>query len=197
MWKVAWYALLQLAVLSIFSLIGGVIFVRRKQVGFEPRSSPEMAAAAAEVERIKRRSRALDEAYGLVRAREYRRAAEPLRQWLSGLNAQYVTMDVRAIMTQAAQWNSDRALAEVSHCVVTYLIQIAKLDLALESLTATLGQLPSYALGSEDETVALASHAKGLGDLQLARTILKHFAARDPSYRLGVAAKTLLRDLEP
>jgi hypothetical protein len=123
MWKVAQYALLQLAVLSIFSLIGGVIFVRRKQLGFEPRSSPEMAAAAAEVDRIKRRSRALDEAYGLVRAREYRRAADPLRQWLSGLNAEYVTVDVRAIMTQAAQWNSDRALAEVSQCVVAYLVE--------------------------------------------------------------------------
>jgi hypothetical protein len=196
MWNIAWYALLELAVLSIFGLIGGTIFVRRERLGFEPRSSPERKAIAAEIDRIKRRSRVLDEAYGFIRIGEYRRAVDPLRQWLSSQDEEHVAIDVRAIMTQASQWNSNRGLAAVSQCVIAYLIHIAKLDLALETLDSTLRQVPGYALDSEEETVLLSRRAMALGNPQLARTMVGNFIDRAPSFRLSVAAKTLLRDLQ-
>jgi hypothetical protein len=196
MWKGASYALLELAVLSIFSLIGAAMFLRHIQMGFEPRASPEWKAAAAEGERLKRRSQILDEVYGFIRVHDSRRAAEPLRHWLSGLDAQQVPQDVRAIMTQVAQWNSDRGLAEVAQCVVGYLIKIAKLDLALETLDTMLRQLPSYALESEEETVVLARRAKAMGNAQLARTIMQNFLARVAPHALGAAAATLRRELD-
>jgi hypothetical protein len=195
-WRIVWYALLELAVLSIFSLIGGAIFIRRAQLGFEPRSSPERSTAAAEIERLKRRSRALDDAYGLVRARHYRQAADPIGQWLSNLNADELPGDVRTIMTQAVQWNSDRGLAEVTRRVIAHLLEIAEPDLALEAMNITLRQLPAFAPESENDAVAMSSRAKALGNLQLAGKILGNFVSRDPAHPLSAAARTLLRDLQ-
>jgi len=195
-WRFAWYALLGFGVLSIFSFIGSVIFVRRIQLQFEPRSSPERKAEIAEAERIRQRSCVLDEVYGFIRVHGSRRAVDPLGQWLSRLDAQHVTEDVRAILLQAAQWNNDRGLAEVTQFVVGYLIKIARLDLAVETLEATLRRFPSYALDSEEETVTLARRAKAMGNAQLARTIINNFAARAADHHLSDAAKTFLDGLQ-
>jgi hypothetical protein len=196
LWTVASYALLELAVLSIFSLIGAAMFVRRVALDFEPHSSPEWKAAGAEADRLKRRSQVLDEVYGFIRLHDSRRAAAPLRQWLSGLEAEQLAGDVQAIMSQAAQWNSDRGLAEVAQCLVSDLIKVARVDLALETLETTLAQYPRHALESENESVALARQARATGKPQLARTIINNFAARTPRHDLGAAAATLLRELE-
>jgi hypothetical protein len=195
-WRILSYALLELAVLSIFSLIGGAIFIRRAQLGFEPRASPERAAAIAEIERLKRRSRALDDAYGLVRARHYRQAADPIGQWLADLDADELPVDVRAIMTQAVQWNSERGLAEVTQRVIAHLLKIGEPDLALDAMNTTLRQLPGFAPESENDTVAMASRAKAVGNQKLAGKILANFVSRDPAHPLGAAARTLLHDLQ-
>jgi hypothetical protein len=197
LWEFAWYALLEFAVLSVFSLIGGVIFLRREQLGFEPRSSPERQASAAEAERLQRRARVLDQAYGFVRVSEHRQAVAALGEWLGSVDARHVALDARAIMTQAARWNSDRSLAAVSQFVIAYLMQGARLDLALEALDAALAHLPGFALDSESATLLLARRARAQGQTALARSMLENFAARVPAVPLSLAAQALLRDLAP
>jgi hypothetical protein len=194
-WKGVWYALAELAVLSIFSLIGGLIFIHRARLGFEPRSSPEQKAAVAERDRLRRRGLLFDEVYVSVRVSEYRRAVHALEHWFSSQNADDVAEDARAIMIQAAQWNSSRGLTAVTQCIVTLLTRSGRLDLAIDAIAATLSHLPTYALDSEDETVLLAKRAKVSGHPRLARTIVENFVNSASSAHASSAASALLREL--
>ena len=129
-----------------------------------------------------------------MRVSEYRRAVHALEQWLSSQKSDDVAADVPAIMIQAAQWNSSRGHTAVTQCIVTYLTRSGRLDVALNAIAAALGQVPAYALDSEEETTLLAQHAKVTGHPEVARTIVANFV-----HALGAhasdATKALLHDL--
>ncbi len=77
-WEIFRYAALLLCQLSFFSLIGGCIFLRRHQVGFEPSRSPERTAAREEAERVKLRAQMLDDVFQQVRIGKHVEATRPL-----------------------------------------------------------------------------------------------------------------------
>ncbi len=70
---VVWYAAILICQISFFSLIGGCIYLRRHQLGFEPSRSPERTAAREESERNKLRARMIDEVFPQVRIGQTRR----------------------------------------------------------------------------------------------------------------------------
>ena len=67
-------ASLQLLLLLVYAAIGGALYERRLELGFEPRISPERAAERVEAERLARRQQFIDGLYKDLRVREAPRA---------------------------------------------------------------------------------------------------------------------------
>ena len=74
---------------AFFSLVGASIYLRRKQLGFEPSQSPERAAARDETERLKERARMVDDVFQHVRIGKHVDATAPLANWLRDLDAEH------------------------------------------------------------------------------------------------------------
>ena len=69
------------------------LFLRRRQLGFEPSRSPERAAARAEAERLKVRARMVDDVFQLVRIGKHVDATAPLARWLNDAEPEHVSKD--------------------------------------------------------------------------------------------------------
>src|SRR5208283_6123741 len=112
-WSVLQFAWGEIAILSIFSAIGGAIHARRLALGFEPRVSPERVNAKAESERERQRQRLLDEIFQLVNARQSQRADGPLTAWLAHADPSHLADDVRVITHAALNWHNPRSVTTV------------------------------------------------------------------------------------
>ncbi|HUK01404.1 MAG TPA: hypothetical protein VLW26_03900 [Steroidobacteraceae bacterium] len=196
LWSYFWYCLAEFAVLSVFSLIGAVLFARRHELEFEPKRSPERTAAAAEEERVKRRSAMLDDVFGPMRVQEFERALIPLKHWLAKSQEATLDLDARAIVSTAVRWNSQRGLDVVAQQVVAHLVRAGHVDTALELLGVALAHDPGCSLSQEHETVMLANRARTTGQRALALQILRNYVNRKPAPLLRSSADALLRDLE-
>jgi hypothetical protein len=195
LWRSAWYALTSLAVLSAFCLTGALIYAHRDSLGFEPIKSPERKAQAAEHDRLKQRALVLDHLYTATRMHDYRRATSELGQWLSAQDAGEMALDAKAVIIQAAQWNSPRGLAELTRCVITHMLQCGRADLALDALAASTQLAQTYAPDSEGQALALAQYARTSGRPHLALKVLENFISRAPGSEISDATRSLLREL--
>ena len=162
-----WFALGELAVLSLFSLIGGAFHLRRQQLGFEPRRSPERVAAVADLERVRLRNRMLDDMFVSIRARKSGESIVPLRAWLAATGPEHLKEDVHAVMTQAIQWNSDLGLAAVTRALVSELIGRKRPDLAQAVVDQAMRLQPDFTLESAEEQAVLTQYAGGTGRKQM------------------------------
>jgi hypothetical protein len=194
-WPVVRYALWELQILATFSFLGGVIYVRRLQVGFEPHVSPERAQVARDAARRQRRQRMLDEVYGLINARQYERAPAPLTAWLTGIDNAHVAEDVHAITTAVLDWHNPYGISTASRCLIGWLIAAGKPVEAVHAMHSVLEKLPNFTLDSEPSTLALAQQACRLGQPRFALRILTSFAEHMPEHPLGAAAQSLRADL--
>lgn len=196
LWNIALFALADLFLLSLYAAIGGAIYERRLQLGYEPRSSPERQLERDTREHTKLLGLMLDEAYYPLRVGEVERAIAPLKQWLGAASAERLETDVVTIMGRAMEWNHLRGLQAVTRCVVSTSILRRKLALAIEAVELALRQLPRFALDTEEETTALATYAKAIGRKSLALTLIRNLQLNEPARPLGQAAAGLQRELE-
>ncbi|HEU4780854.1 MAG TPA: hypothetical protein VFS58_13310, partial [Steroidobacteraceae bacterium] len=89
---------------AFFSLVGAAVFLRRKQLGFEPSRSPERAAARVEAERIKQRARMIDDVFQLVRIGKHVDATAPLARWFNDTDPEHLSKDAYHVAEQALKW---------------------------------------------------------------------------------------------
>jgi len=171
------YALSELLFLSVFGLIGGCCFLRRLEIGFEPRSSPERRVELLQQDDARQRAAVLDEVYGLVRVRRSSHAAQRLEQWLADRSPEQVAADGTAAVTAALTWDSALGKATVVQTVVTHLMRRGSGQEALERVEQALRSLPTFSLDSEPDAVMLADLARRLGQTRFAETMLGNFQA--------------------
>lgn len=165
------YALLEFSIMTIFSLIGGTIYARRLELGHQPRASPERIQAVVDCDYEKRRQKVLDEAFTLVRARQYRNTSQPLRAWLDAADEQHLSEDVRHLISTALQWSEARGGETVAQAVIGWLIENHQLPLALQSLDLVLKTDPTFVLESDAQTQSLARFAAANGRPKFAQAL--------------------------
>ena len=90
--------MLEIGILTVFAVLGACVFLRRIEVGFEPRSSPERAMEREVGEHQLRIDEIIDQAYVQARLKEYERAASILKRWLSDTDEVSVSNDVKIIL---------------------------------------------------------------------------------------------------
>jgi hypothetical protein len=190
------YGLLELLLLCLYALIGGVVYMRRAALGFEPVVSPEWAAERDAVQHERRRQQAIDLIYGAVRVRDAARARAALLSWLDAADGRRLGTDLQVMLAQAAQWPEQRGLQTVARTAVAQLLRKHQQSIALETATTALAHAPDFALDADGDTVALARYAQLCGRRATARALLDNFAHSAPDRRLSEQGATLRRELE-
>ncbi|HEY4366196.1 MAG TPA: hypothetical protein VGN07_03110 [Steroidobacteraceae bacterium] len=172
LWLIAKLAIAQLAVLAVFNLIGAALYEHRDELDLEVMHSPELSAQRAELERLRRRGRMVDEIYTQARVRKYAAIESILTPWLDATNVTELRTDAPHIVTSAIQWNDRQALRVVAAACVARLHSARQTIDALDVFEAALGFDPTFRLGQIQACVELAELAKAAGRRSLTRKIV-------------------------
>jgi hypothetical protein len=191
------YAGGQLLVLIAYAGIGGVLYERRSELGFEPRVSPERAAQRQENERVARLQVLLDTVYNDLRIRETKRAIGTVRQWLGALPSGELASDVHAILTAGRQWGKLREYPFLLQGLVPVLLELKQPALAYAVAEAGLSTNTSFGAAEENDTAALVGYALATGRRRAATQLLDNYlqrggAQRDPGPQLAALQARLL-----
>ena len=167
-WSVIRHAVGLICELSFFSLIGGCIFLRRRQLGYEPSRSPERTAAREEGERAKLRARMLDDVFQQVRLGKHIEATRPLAQWMNTLDGETAARDARHVVSQALGWESPNGLNTIGSTLIRHLLRAGRPDAALSVFERLRERFPALTLDSADDLRTLAEFAESSGREELA-----------------------------
>ena len=189
------FAVLEVLLLCLYSLIGGALFVRRGELGFEPHVSPERTAEKVESEYARRRQVMMDEVYSVVRVRDGARAGEVLKHWLVEAGEQNLHLDVPTILDQAMQFPERRGLPTVARTLISHLLQVKRLSLALTVMETVSAVAGDFTPESEAEVVALARYAVHSGRRSLARAMIEQWVKYAGDAGLSDAARRLREEL--
>jgi hypothetical protein len=117
LWAFVRYALLEIGILTVFAVLGTSIFLRRIEVGFEPRSSPERTTERDVGEHQRQLDEILDEAYGQSRLKDYERAAFIIKRWLSNTDKVGIANDVKVILQRVRGWGDPAAFNFIERAI--------------------------------------------------------------------------------
>jgi pentatricopeptide repeat protein len=165
------HAVLLFCQLSYFGLLGGCVYLRRRQLGHEPRFSPERAAARADAERAKVRDRMVDEVFQQVRLGKHVEATRPLAAWLRELDGDTAAADAHHLVSQALGWGSPAGLNTIASTLIRYLLRAGRPDEALAIFERLRAHSPALTLDSADDLRTLADYAESAGRGELATSM--------------------------
>jgi pentatricopeptide repeat protein len=157
--------------ISFFGLIGGAIWFRRRQLGFEPERSPERAAAREENERAKVRARMVDDVFQQARVGKHVEATRPLAEWLRNLDGEYATRDALYVAEQAVRWDFTAALDPIGSTLIRHLLRAGRPDSALSVYRLLRERSRAFTMDSADDLRNLAEYAESRGLAELAATM--------------------------
>lgn len=152
---------------SFFSLIGGALYFRRDQLGFEAQVSPERTAAREERERQLVRARMLDDVFQQVRIGKHVEATRPLADWFRDLDGDVATRDASFVADKALDWDYPAALSPIGSTLIRHLLRAGRPDSALLVFRVLRERSRTFTMDSADDLRSLSDYAesKGLGEL--------------------------------
>lgn len=174
-------ALLMYAWLAMFSLIGGVLFERRFDIGLDDVNTPESLAADADGdetpdERV--RDREMDRIYAEWRGGAHANAWQSVMSIVDKGSDQLV--ELRWLYQRAAQWPdgrlADRLAREILPRLLVKRITGEAIDLARERLKKN----PKFRPTGSADLLTLVQLARSAGDRATARLLLQDFSTLYP-----------------
>lgn len=171
MWRIGVHAVHLLCQLSFFSLIGGCMYLRRRQLGYEPIHSPERSAQKEENERVKQRARMVDEVFQLARVGRQVDATAPLAHWLRDLDAEHACRDAYYIAEQMLRWENPAAVNTIGSTLIRHLLRFGRPDAALAVFERLRSATPIFTMDSAGDLRTLAEFADSLGREELAASM--------------------------
>jgi hypothetical protein len=167
------YALGQLAAFSVATSLGGALYERRDELGFEAWESPERRAASSEAIAARARDRLVDEVYALLRAREGVAAWDRLHAVLDKPPASPDTY--RWFRDRAARWEDRRIADRLNGELVARLLALGRRGEALLEVEAWWRQGGEFHAVTQRDLDVLKSAAAELGrDATRQRLLLAH-----------------------
>jgi hypothetical protein len=156
---------------AFFGLIGSAIWLRRRELGYEPSRSPERSAARAETERVKQRARMIDEMFQSARIGKHVDATAPLARWLRELDADHVARDSLHVAEQALKWQLAPALNPIGSTLIRHLLRFGRPDAALAIFGMFRERSAQFTMDSAADLRTLAEYAESLGKDELAQSM--------------------------
>lgn len=167
---------LMYAWLASFAMIGGVLFVRRAELGFEPAHSPERAAAKAEREREREIDLLIDRIFAEWRGGAYGNAWRTIEKHLS--SSARPGDELQMLFKRASQWPDQRLAHRLAQELIPQLLAARRTGDALRIATAQLKADANFRPIKSEHTIQLIELARDGGDRQTARMLLAGFAER-------------------
>jgi hypothetical protein len=190
-------AVIEMLLLVVYAGIGGALYLRRHQLGFEPRISPERIAERQESERQAERQRFVDELYKDLRVRESARAAGNAARWLRASSPEHLKGDLHAILEAGRRWSEPREYPRMLRGLIPVMLEMKQPALAFSLVEAGLASTPEFAPAAEAEALQLVRYAQHTGRRRAARQLLENFlganSAAPPSAQL-LALKSAMDD---
>jgi hypothetical protein len=191
-------ASLQLLLLLVYAGIGGALYERRFELGFDPRISPERVAEKLEAERIRHRQQFLDGLYNDLRLHEVQRAIATAASWLERITANERAGDVHAILAAGRTWPELRDYVFLLQGLVTTLVELKEPSLACTVAEAGLTITPEFRAKTEAGTATLVSYALETGRRRTASKLLDNFLMREGAgYQPGPQLAALRERVQP
>jgi len=156
---------------AFFALVGASIYVRRRELGYEPSRSPEREAARSEYERVKLRARMVDDVFQLVRIGKHVDATAPIANWLRDLEAEHVSKDCYYLAEQAIKWESPAALNPIGSTLIRHLMRFGRPDAALAVFEILRKRSATFTMDSVNDLRTLADYAEANGHEDLAQSM--------------------------
>jgi hypothetical protein len=156
---------------GFFGLIGSGIWIRRRQLGFEPSRSPERAAAREENERVKVRKRMLDDLFQQVRVGNHVDATAPLAAWLGELDQDLAVRDSLHVAERALDWDIPAALNPIGSTLIRHLLRFGRPDAALKVFELFRRRSAQFTMDSAADLRNLAEFAESVGKDELAQAM--------------------------
>ena len=173
-------ALLMYAWLATFSIIGGVLFERRLDIGLEDVDTPEsvahVAADHAPDERL--RDRTFDRIYAEWRGGAHANAWQTV-QALVG-QSQDEMVELRWLYQRAAQWPDGRLADRLARELLPRLLAKRSTGEALDLVRERLRKDPRFRPAGSADLVTLVHLARTSGDRATARLLLQDFSKLYP-----------------
>lgn len=171
LWSIIDIAILLFCEVGFFGLIGACIWLRRRQLGFEPGRSPERTAARLESERVKLRARMLDDIFQQTRMGKHVDATSPLAQWLRDADNDVAVRDALHVAEQALKWKTPAALNPIGSTLIRNLLRFGRPDAALSVFEMFRAQHRAFTMDSASDLRTLAEYAESVGKEELAQSM--------------------------
>jgi hypothetical protein len=182
------------AILSLFSALAGMLYVRRDQLGIEVWHSPEREAEHRAREQRREDDRMLDAAFTQARLGARAAATKILSDWLQSRGNR--PEDYRWLCDRLESWPDAGYLRGVTADYVERLLRLQRPGEALDVVAARLRTLPDFRPGSAIATLQVAQLAARGGAPGVARALLADFAARFPGDACVPRAAELARAVD-
>ncbi len=192
LWFPLQIAIYLFCILSAFSLLAGVMYERRHELGLDVWVSPERTEEVLRKQALHRSELEVTAAYGLSRAGSHSRAWEHLQALLSARG--HAPEGYRWLCEHVVSWDDPRYITRLTEDHVERLLTLKRTGEALETVAHRLQADPSFRPKTGAATLQIARIAsEGGGKPWVARALLADFPSRyagDPN----VAAATALRE---
>ena len=181
----------EMLLLLAYAGMGGVLYVRRRELGFEPRKSPERVAQREEEARHGVRQQFIDDLYKDLRVRESARAARDAGRWLQAAKPEHLKGDLHALLEAGRHWAEPREYPRMLRGLIPLLLEMKQPSLALNLADAGLAATPKFAPAAEPEAVLLIRYAQQTGRGRLAQTLLDNYLGGTPAPQPGAELRAL------
>jgi hypothetical protein len=186
--------ILMYAWLASFAMIGGVLYVRRLELGFEPSHSPERAAEKADRERQQEIDHLIDRIFAEWRGGAYGNAWRTIEKHLN--DSLRPRDELRALFQRASQWPDQRLAHRLAQELIPQLLTARRTGDALNIVRAQLRADANFRPIASGDTIKLIELARDAGDRSTARALLNGFSERYEDDVAQRIAGQLARQLE-
>jgi hypothetical protein len=187
-------AILMYGWLASFAMIGGVLYVRRRELGFEPAHSPERDAEKAERERQRELDQLIDRIFAEWRGGAYGNAWRTIEAHLQ--RSARPSEELQALFARAAQWPDGRLAYRLAQELVPQLLAARRTGDALNIARSQLRADARFKPIASADTIKLIELARDAGDRHTARLLLAGFADKYEDEVAQRIAANLAQQLE-
>jgi hypothetical protein len=167
-------AIVMYAWLASFAMIGGVLYVRRQELGFEPTHSPERAAEKADRERQHDIDQLIDRIFAEWRGGAYGNAWRTIERHLQ--HSPRPSEELRELFARAEQWPDGRLAYRLAQELLPQLLAARRTGDALNVVRSQLRADARFKPIASADTIKLIELARDAGDRRTARLLLDGFA---------------------
>lgn len=169
-------AILMYAWLASFAMIGGVLYERRLELGFEPTHSPERSAAKAERERQREVDLLIDRIFAEWRGGAYGNAWRTIEAHLN--SSPRPSAELAMLFQRASQWPDGRLARRLAQELIPQLLASRRTGDALNIVRSQLQTDAEFRPLKSEDTIKLIELARDGGDRRTARALLAGFDER-------------------